>query len=226
VLTGVTVMIVAPWLYYTFQASGKPRMGLSGITLWVAGQQYTGGMSFQCTADDWEVYRKDWSQRTQAALTKVDPTSRISPSVQAELIADAEWNLEAKRLFRQAGWLGISRRLPAATFWLWSTGSAESQPVIRRLAQAQWLAYVLLVLYGAWLVRAQWRRYWVIWVPAIYVTLIHLLFHIEARYSFPGRALLLVYAGVAVAHLLNRSFQRNSSKPASGGVLPSSIERA
>ncbi|NNE99527.1 MAG: hypothetical protein HKN25_10960, partial [Pyrinomonadaceae bacterium] len=60
------------------------------------------------------------------------------------------------------------------------------------------------VVAGIWNSRVRIWQHWLLWLPAVYLTLAHLVFHVEARYSFPARPFLIVFAAVGLSLLFPR----------------------
>jgi 4-amino-4-deoxy-L-arabinose transferase-like glycosyltransferase len=202
VLLATMVAMVSPWFLYTYSVSGKPRLGLSGITIWNSALQYAGLFSYHGSNEDWALYGADYTRRMSAAAKRVDATSPVSPSIQIELMTDADWRAEAKRIFKGVSLPTYFRRTLEGAFWLWSPGTPFTEGWVPLLCQAQWLFLVTLIGLGAWFTRNEWRRYWIVWVILAYITVIHLIFHVEPRYSFPGRPIMLLLAGLTMARLL------------------------
>lgn len=204
VLLGCAVTL-GPWFAYTARVVGKPVVSLSGTSnLWTAALQYSGRFSFACLPADWEVFRQGVVEMTSRAEQQVDPSSPIAPTIQVELSVQDQHQKEAARLLRGVGPVRLLRQLPTATFWLWSTAGGSSQPLLRRGAQLQWLIWVLLTVYGAWKARGHRTLCWMLGSSVAYIILIHLIFHVEPRYSFPVRALLFVPAGLGLSECYTR----------------------
>ena len=70
---------------------------------------------------------------------------------------------------------------------------------------------------GAWLGRAEWRAWWPALAPAVYLTMLTLVFAGSVRYRVPAHAGLAVLAGAAYAAALTRGFGRRSPRPGRDG---------
>ncbi len=54
----------------------------------------------------------------------------------------------------------------------------------------------MLVLIGAVGSRGTLLRNWPLWVVAVYLSLLHVIFNVEGRYSVPARPALMVFAAI------------------------------
>ena len=90
-------------------------------------------------------------------------------------------------------WVTVGTTTPGQTYLV--RGAAWLFPALA----VSTLGLFVLAVIGYWTVRARWRAHWYIFVPILYISLVHAPFHPEARYSLPGRAFLLVYVAVALA---------------------------
>ena len=78
--------------------------------------------------------------------------------------------------------------------------SSMSTVVYPVLYFGSWGMLALGVLGIYWL-RKRWRSHWLLAVPIVYLSLVHLPFHAEGRYTLQGRAFLLVYVVAALVTL-------------------------
>jgi 4-amino-4-deoxy-L-arabinose transferase-like glycosyltransferase len=113
---------------------------------------------------------------------------------------------------------GLPTRLRA----LW--GPADGTPGSERWTlSARWLAHLqywlIAVLFCAGVTlrrRSVWRD-WPLWLPAIYITAVHLVIHVESRYSLPVRPALVAIAAAAACRLAESpAFSDRRLAPAGG----------
>lgn len=57
---------------------------------------------------------------------------------------------------------------------------------------------MLLVGIGLLIRRRRLFQDWPLWIAAVYLTVVHLVAHVEGRYTLPARAPLFIYAAVGV----------------------------
>jgi 4-amino-4-deoxy-L-arabinose transferase-like glycosyltransferase len=104
--------------------------------------------------------------------------------------------------------VSISRLLPSMLIrvpLLWSTADISPWSMGgtgHRIMQLQYGLTMLLLALGLFICRRRLKQHWPLWLVPVYLTLIHMVFHFEGRYSIPGRPFLLIYAGVGLSHLL------------------------
>jgi hypothetical protein len=160
----------------------------SGASLWASAEQYAGHVSYKFTAADWHRFLRS------AAAVATSDASRL-PARQQVAVDDA-YRHQATREFRGLSVGQIVRSLPKRLAYLW--GTADSPPVgyriAHRIGQAQYAILVALVIAGLVLRRRRLLAEWPLWITAIYLTCLHLVFHVEGRYTLPARPLLLIYA--------------------------------
>lgn len=201
-------LVTLPWAIRNHQVAGVWTLGCPGVAVYQSARQYDGTLSYQMRAEDWERFTPDWSAR-QARWEQRLPLAR------AEYAADQEMLTDARRIMRSVPPLTYLRHLLPRVAALWGVGS-NTPGWFHRLAQAQWLLYTPLVLLGLWLERRRLGAQWPLWWPAVFLTGLHLYFHVEARYTFPARPLLLVYAAVALIFLLDQLKHRRRQMAGAG----------
>jgi hypothetical protein len=89
-------------------------------------------------------------------------------------------------------------------FWLWSTADFSPWPT-RPINLPLKLWHVLtfgLAVAGVWSQRTALSSQWALWLVPAYLTALHLVYHVEARYTIPARPFLLVYSAIGLAWLL------------------------
>lgn len=110
------------------------------------------------------------------------------------------------------------RRLLASAFprlyWLWSTFdiSPFQTGLIHRFFQLWHVFLIAFTLIGLSLCRRSLLQQAALWMVPLYLTALHFIFHVEARFTLPARPFLWIYVAVAIDRgiaLLER--QRTSS---------------
>lgn len=200
--------LVVPWMVRNAVVSGRfVGMGTgAGWSLFVSIQQWNGEVSFALRSSDFERTKSDFAVRQRQA--ELQTGSRWG--AQTELLVDRAYREEAVAdLGGLRGW-DLVRRLPARLAYLWSTGDLAPWPpgtriqvLAHRLAQAQFGLLVIAGMLGAW--RIRWSLTWfhlLLCLPAVYVTALHLMFHVEARYTLPARVTLLFFPAQTLCSFL------------------------
>ena len=105
-------------------------------------------------------------------------------------------------------------RLPRLWMVVGSGDGPQAYPFSKRAWVYRVLKYgtlgmLVLGVLGFVLLRNRWRSHWLLAVPVVYLSLVHMPFHAEGRYTLQGRAFLLVY-GVAALVTLWRWLSRQS----------------
>ena len=104
---------------------------------------------------------------------------------------------------------------------LWMVVSSGDGPQAYPFSKHAWVyralkygtfGMLVLGILGFVLLRDRWRSHWLLAVPVVYLSLVHMPFHAEGRYTLQGRAFLLVY-GVAALMMLWRRFRGSGERP-------------
>jgi hypothetical protein len=111
--------------------------------------------------------------------------------------------VESIEQLRNSDVLQLLSTLPLRMFWLWSTANCSPWQTgpFHRLVQVFHVLLMGLALCGTFL---NWRHIlvqWPLWIYALYQTLLHVVFHVEARFTLEARLGLCLYAGAAVVSL-------------------------
>src|SRR5207302_187908 len=86
-----------------------------------------------------------------------------------------------------------------AALWGPDDISPRSDPRLHLGIRIQYALLVLLAISGLFLCSGRLAHQWPLWLVPLYFTTVHLVFHVEPRYSFPARTFLMIYAGVPAA---------------------------
>jgi 4-amino-4-deoxy-L-arabinose transferase-like glycosyltransferase len=203
--------LIAPWLIRNRVVSGSATMGAySGQSLYVSAQQYSGELRIRMLGSDWGQISRELKERTvraHAAVGSEDaPISRFSDAAanaREERFRDVQYTQDAIERFRSVPVGTYFRRIPQRLFVMWNTADVwGSSAALGLLLKVHWVAMCLLMLVGAYLSRGSLLRQWPLWIVALYLTAVHLVFHVEGRYSIPARVFLMVYAAVALDRVL------------------------
>jgi 4-amino-4-deoxy-L-arabinose transferase-like glycosyltransferase len=186
---------VAPWSVRTSVEAHTPvalQVG-SGAGRYASAEQNLGRLPIPLEGLGW-VRFKQVSRRLSHDLRK----GRYTPSEQVAFdrrMADAAPHVALRD--RVA-------KLPARLRALW--GPVDATPTgqrwttsLQRLALAQYWLLAALLAAGLWLRRRTLLRDWPLWLPAVYLTAVHTVIHVESRYSLPARPGLIVFGALAAA---------------------------
>jgi len=186
---------VAPWSVRTSLAAHTPvalQVG-SGAGRYASAEQNLGRLPIPLDSQGWIAF-KLVSRRLSHDLRR----GRYTPVEQVTF--DRRMANAAPRVPLR----DTIEKLPARLHALWGPVDATPRgqrwtPSAHRLALAQY--WLLAVLVGAGLVvrRRRLLRDWPLWLPAAYLTVVHMVIHVESRYSLPARPGLIVVAALAAA---------------------------
>lgn len=201
-------VVIAPWVVRNSRLVGRlTGPGASGgWSLYVSAQQWSGELSYRLLKPEFIPILADFNSRVAAAGRAV-PASSVTGT--RSLAAVREWY--ADRLYARdakAKWRAIPPQrfllgaLPRA-YWLWSTSdvSPANPPILHRLIQIWHVLLVALAAGGLILCRRRLAAQMILWIPAVYLTLLHFVFHVEPRYTVSARPLVWIYAAVAAEWL-------------------------
>jgi 4-amino-4-deoxy-L-arabinose transferase-like glycosyltransferase len=203
---GVGVLtVLVPWAARNYVISGRliPLATGSGISLYVSAQQYTGEISYQVVPVEWaQIIGDDLSRRarTQQQIESKRPPGEIAAGVELEIEVDAEYKHDGMAKLTKVSPARICRSIPERLAYLWSTADTSPWAVglPHRVIQVWHVLFVALVGLGLFRSRRSLAAHWPLWSVPLYLTLVHVIFHIEPRYSLPGRPFLMVYCAIAV----------------------------
>jgi hypothetical protein len=202
IVLGTMVLALAPWMIRNISLSHSfvPLDAGSGGDLLVSADQYAGTISDEFTPAD--VHR--FLAQSNAITAPVEPKD---PTPRQQVAGN---NALTRRALKIMGGLSvgtIAKRVPRRLAYLW--GTADNYPVghswstvAHRLGQLQYALLGILILAGIVMRRRRLAREWPLWLAAAYLTVLHLVSHVEGRYSLPARPALFVYAGIAAGGLV------------------------
>jgi hypothetical protein len=111
--------------------------------------------------------------------------------------------------------LSLSRVVDYFMFW----PSAETSGVNNLGRVLSFALFLPVMLYGLWLSRRDWRRYWLLYAFMLFYTLMHVLTWAMIRYRLPVDAVLLLFAALGIANLFMRVRTRQGMH-AKAALLP------
>lgn len=200
------VVLLTPWAIRNHAITGRflPLGAGSGVSLYASTLQYDGEVSPQLGADDFERIYEHVGQRLDQAERRLRSHGDDPSIAQLQVALDEVLTDDARDGLAALGAGQIARDVPTRIAALWSPGDlASSLPVrgratIHRLAQVQSTVLLLLAATGGFLHRRRLGELWPLYTSAVALTLLHLVFHVEARYSMPERPLLFIFSAAAV----------------------------
>ncbi|HWP41976.1 MAG TPA: glycosyltransferase family 39 protein [Blastocatellia bacterium] len=194
---------VAPWTIRNYTISGRfiPFSTIAGWSIFISIQQYSSERNHLLTGQDWEQIIAEHRARRARARSEVEHNG-LSPVVQHEVILNQSYMADLPRKIQEVSLKQVLIGVPLRMFSFWSVGDSLIRR-FHRVAYLNYFALVLLVIAGIYLCRKELIAHWPIWIVPVYLTLVHLVFHAETRYSFPARPFLIIYAGVALDRALS-----------------------
>src|SRR5205823_3927526 len=124
---------------------------------------------------------------------------------------------KARRIFAHLSAGTVVRSLPKRLSYLWRPADSplpgRHHDLEHTLAKLQYALLVVLIAGGLIVRRRRLLSDWPLWITAAYLTLVHLVFHVEDRYTLPARPALFVYAAVAVTAAVAWLRQRATATP-------------
>jgi hypothetical protein len=97
--------------------------------------------------------------------------------------------------------LSLSRMADYFMFW----PSAETSGINNAGRILSFALFLPVMLYGLWLSRLDWRRYWLLYAFMLFYSVMHILTWAMIRYRLPVDAVLLLFAALGAAALYTRA---------------------
>ncbi|MGI8863612.1 MAG: ArnT family glycosyltransferase [Solirubrobacteraceae bacterium] len=208
---GVAFLVsLLPWTIRNYELTHRvlPFGTASGTSLYASALQWNGTISMAFTVPD---FRRDIAA-TDAILAPViatDAARHVSTS-RTEIDENSALTGAARREAGRLGLVGVVGRLPQRLAYLWSVGDEPpvgAYALWHNIDRVQYYVLFVLVLIGlvVALRDAERRsRFWPLLAFAVLATAVHLVFHVQARYTLPARPLLLIFAGAGLVWIFNR----------------------
>ena len=212
--------IVAPWLIRNYRLTGRWMLNsVSNQTLHASVYQYAGKTSYAFTTQEWQAFLADLRRRKQEINRQT--ASRVPPAtvIEKELLLEESYKTDLRAELQNLSARQVLTSLPKRIAYLWSPSDLAPPDIYNhyyhRLSQIYYLLVAVLITGGLYLRKDRLKDDWILLAPAVYITLIHLVFHIESRYSIPARPFLMIFAAVAINRLMSRKSQVPSPKSGS-----------
>jgi membrane protein implicated in regulation of membrane protease activity len=210
IMSAVFVAVLLPWTARNLALTDRliPLSAASGGSLYASAAQYNGDISYQFNDADWQAF----AAQSEDVVRVGD---EYPPGWQRELALDDAYREQGKELAGELSANQVLGSIPKREAYLWSPADypppGSSYTLLHRLGQLQYLALGLLLVVGLVLRRRRLLADWPLWIGAAYLAVLHLVFHIESRYSVPARAVLLVIAAWAAVTVVDRVRDRERS---------------
>jgi len=193
IVVGIFIVALAPWTIRNYNLTGKlvPVAASSGASLLTSADQYAGTLSDAMTGADFA--------RLLRQLTAIDNTVHAPAGPKLAVAENAAYTRAAKKIFERLSLVRIVESIPKRELYLWQPSvfpPSDGSGIITALGWAQYVLLIALGLVGAAASRRRRTllRDWPLWILAVYLSLLHLLFHVEGRYSMEARPMLIVFA--------------------------------
>jgi hypothetical protein len=203
IMSAVFVAALLPWTARNLALTDRliPLSAASGGSLYASAAQYAGDISYQFNDADWQAFAAHSRPVVRAG-------AEHAPGWERELALDDAYREQARQLAGRLPAGKVLGSIPKREAYLWSPADypppGSSYTLLHRLGQLQYVALGLLLLVGLVLRRRRLLADWPLWVGAVYLALLHLVFHIESRYSVPARPVLIVIAAWAAVTVADR----------------------
>ena len=222
-LLAVFVAALIPWTVRNALVTGGelvPMAAATGNNLLASVDQYNGLISYKITGADWA---KVQAQQDAIAPAPANPDARAQVRVDRRLLS------AAIRGFRSLSLVNALRTLPRRLAYLWGTGDAPPPGrwygAIHLLARAQYAVLVILGLIGLIIRRRHLVHDWPLWIAAVYLSVTHLVFPVEGRYTLPARPTLMIYAAVGALGLISAVQPKQMAKGHATALMRQSRKR-
>ncbi|MCS6806066.1 MAG: glycosyltransferase family 39 protein [Acidobacteriota bacterium] len=214
-------LMIGPWIIRNNLVSEHQsglRLMVAGWGLYTSALQYRGDISYRMLKPEWDLLIADFNRRNQEAAEAMPDRFSAdgklqNPYAQAqrELWVERSYIHDSLQIFNTLTWRHILPDFVHRVFWLWSTSDVSpwQTGAFHRFVQGYHVVLAALVLWGCYLCRSVIFQHTLLWVVAVYQMLLHLVFHVEARYSLEARLFLLIYAGVGLSYLISRLRQKS-----------------
>ncbi len=131
----------------------------------------------------------------------------VSRAIQRDLLLNECWRQGAVEGLQGLTAVRIIRSIPKRIAYLWSTCDTSPQwlqvGIYHRFVQGYWF---LVLPFAAIGMLRRWkdvRNDWPLLLFPAFITSIHLIFHVEARYSMPARPFMLLYSAAGLIWLFD-----------------------
>jgi len=204
IVLAAMVLALAPWMIRNTSVAHSfvPFDTDLGEDVTASADQYAGTFGYQTTNAEWVRFHV----QTRAITREVESQH---PTAREQLAGDTALTRQARNIISHVPLGTILKSLPHRLATLWGTADqyTEGRSWSALAGLLGWVQYGLLLvltLAGIVMHRRRLVQEWPLWVAVPYFTVLHLVSHVESRYSLAARPALLVYAGIASAVVLAR----------------------
>ncbi len=197
IVVSIFLVALAPWTIRNYALTGKlvPVSADSGASLLASADQYAGTISDGMTSADFHTFLHQ--------VAAIASTVHLKPGPKLEVAQNAAYTHAAERIFERLSVTRIVKSIPEREVYLWQPivfPPSAGHAIVTALGWAQYLILIALGLVGAAASRHRRTllRDWPLWVVAVYLSLLHLVFHVEGRYSVEARPMLIVVAAMGM----------------------------
>lgn len=207
-LTLAVALPLVPWIIRDSSVSGGkfvPMEATGGVTLLISADQWDGSMTQ--AGLDVSVLNPQLARllhNPAVARTGLDGAVEYRDA-RAQIRINSREQTAAEHVLKSVSAGTFVRRVPSRLFNLWKPADtirpAKGGSVWHKLAAVQYILLILAGLAGLYVRRRTFLGDWPLWLIAAVITVAHLVFNVEARFTLPARAMLTVYASTGVMAL-------------------------
>ncbi|MDQ3062222.1 MAG: glycosyltransferase family 39 protein [Acidobacteriota bacterium] len=211
ILIGFSVFL-SPWLIRNQLLSHQLLLGAgSSESIYWSVRQYKGTTNYDFTNGQWEtVYSPKKEEIAAKVDDKIEQLQNLSleekknpNSITKELLKAEMWENALGEELKQLTLGEFLANIPKRVFHLWGMiPPAEyyftSFTINHRIPKLQVWILFLLSISGLLLKKRDLLKDWTLWILPLYITFVHLIFHVEARYSVPAHPFILTYSAVGL----------------------------
>jgi len=210
ILIGFSVFL-SPWLIRNQLLSHQLLLGSGGSeSIYWSVRQYKGTTNYDFTNGQWETV---YSPKKEEIAAKVDDKieqlqnstleEKKSPNpITKELMKAEMWENALGEELKQLTLGEVLANIPNRVFHLWGMIPPDyhftSFTINCRIPKLQVWIMSLLSISGLILKKRDLLKDWTLWILPLYITFVHLIFHVEARYSVPAYPFMLIYSAVGL----------------------------
>jgi 4-amino-4-deoxy-L-arabinose transferase-like glycosyltransferase len=216
------VVLMVPWTIRNADVTGGlfvPMAASSGLALLLSADQYKGLASYQITTESWQRVNPQIAAVTSNLLYASEYDAR------GQVQVDNRLRSAGIHIFKSLSFLTIARGIPKRLGYIWGPDSpARGRGIGQRLVQLQYAVLLLLAAVGVAIRRRRFLHDWPLWIPAVYLTAVHLIVAtVDGRYTLPARPALMVYSSIGTLGLWSwlrrhRLLRRGLSKATASSV--------
>lgn len=218
---------LSPWLIRNYLLSHKLLLGMGGSeSIYWSIRQYKGTTNYDFTNGQWgtvyfpkveEIQAKADDKIKQLQNSTLEGKEQFD-SVTKELMKAELWQEASKEELKQLTLAVFLTNLPKRVFHLWCKIPRDnfynyftSSTIIARIPILQVWIMLLFSITGLILKKGDLLKDWTLWILPLYITLVHLIFHVEGRYSLPTHQFMLIYSAsglTVIFSFIKQKFRR------------------